>query len=139
MSETEPFCDFVRETVDDLEGRGHRVEVAGVFYHVGENDMSFFPYRREAARRIGELVTASRDALGLPKLRWYVSQQPPTDHESVNDVDVTAAIAEVAREDKHFIHIPLTDLPEQRERLVLDTRGVVRLGELLAKEYLRKR
>ena len=35
------FIEFVRESIAELAAKGHDVELAGVFYHVGENDMSF--------------------------------------------------------------------------------------------------
>jgi len=72
----------------------------------------------------------------MPALRWYVSQQPPTDHERVNAVDVMAEVAKVAAEDKNMIHIKVLDLPEQEKQLVIDTAGILHLGELTAKSYL---
>jgi len=126
------FLAFVREAIGDLEARGQRVRVGGVVYHVGENDMSFHPYRAQAAERLGALIRGSRADLGLPELRWYLSQQPPTDHERVNGVDVVAAIAALAAEDPLCEHVRLADLPPQEERLVIGTAGVVWLGERLA-------
>lgn len=130
------FIEFVRESMRELTDKGHDVELAGVFYHVGENDMSFYPYRKEAARRIGELVTRSRQDLGLPGLRWFVSQQPPTDHERVNEIDVTAAIEKVAAADPAFIHTKAFDLPGREKKLVISTAGIVALGEVMARSYL---
>jgi hypothetical protein len=133
------FCAFVRETVTELTERGHVVQVAGVFYHVGENDMSFNPYRKQAPMRISSLVERSREDLGLPTLRWFVSQQPPTDDKNVNAIDVTAELEKVAEGDDNFIHIKAFDLPRQDRKLVLDTAGVVELGELIANAYLKQR
>lgn len=130
------FLAFVRAAIADLEARGHQVEVAGIFYHVGENDMSFGPFRQAAAERIRSFVRHSREDLGLPHLRWYVSQQPPTDDESVNAIEVIAELEKLAAEDAHMIHLEVFDLPEQEKKLVLDTRAVVELGERLAKAYL---
>ena len=73
------FIAFVREAISDLEARGHDVELAGVFYHLGENDMSWTPFRKGAAERLHSFVTKSREDLGRPNLRWFVSQQEPTD------------------------------------------------------------
>lgn len=130
------FVRFVKEAVQDLEKRGNPVELAGIVYHVGENDMSFHPYRRAAAERIGKLVAATRKSLGRPDLPWFLSQQPPTDHESVNGVDVMGDIAKLAASDPHLHHWPMTDLPPQEEALVLTTRGIVTLGERMAERYL---
>ncbi len=130
------FIAFVQAAIADLTEKGHTVELAGIFYHAGENDMSFGPYRREAPKRIESFVRQSRVDLGLPELRWFVSQQPPTDDERVNEIDVTAELKRVAAEDEHFILVPAFDLPEQEKKLVLDTRAVVQLGELIARAYL---
>ncbi len=129
------FIAFVRESMKELAEHGHEVELAGVFYHLGENDMSFPPYRQQAAARVAALVTQSRKELGLPTLRWFVSQQPPTDDASVNGIDVTGDLVKLAAADPNLIHLKLFDLPGQ-EKLVLTTVGVVALGEALAERYL---
>lgn len=129
---------FIKDAVRELQDRGHTVDLAGIFYHVGENDMSMPPYRKQAAMWLQSTVTQSRQDLGLPKLKWYVSQQPPTDHESVNAIDVTSEIAAVAAADPNLFHIKAFDLPPQPKQLVIDTAGVVRLGELMAERFLRE-
>lgn len=130
------WINFVQQSIRELRERGNDVELAGVFYHVGENDMSWSPFRKEAARRIAALIQQSRDDLKLPRLRWYVSQQPPTDHERVNDIDVTATLAAIAGADSNTFHFKAFDLPPQEKQLVLDTPGVVWLGRQLAQRYL---
>jgi hypothetical protein len=81
-------------------------------------------------------VNQSREDLDLPELPWFVSQQPPTDDKQVNQIDVTAKIAEVAAADPYLIHIKAFSLPPQEKKLVLDTKGVIALGEELAKSWL---
>ena len=125
--------------IDELREKGHEVELAGVFYHVGENDMSFGPYRKNAAQRLGATIRQSRQDLKLPNLIWYVSQQPPTDDKRVNAIDVTADMERLANEDDHLIHIKAFSLPPQEKKLVLNTAGILRLGELIAKSYLDRR
>lgn len=133
------FLAFVREALQELTDRGHTVELAGIFYHLGENDMSFGPFRQQAVARLASFVRQSRQDLGLPELDWYVSQQPPTDDESVNAIDVTANLVQLAAADPHLIHIQAFDLPGQELKLVLSTAGVVALGEVLADSYLKRR
>lgn len=133
------FLDFVREAVAELEGKGHDVDLAGIFYHVGENDMSFGPYRREAPERISSIIRQSRADLAMGELPWFVSQQPPTDDERVNEIDVTAALEEVLATDEHSTHVKVFDLPPQEKKLVLDTAAVVMLGRELARAYLQGR
>jgi hypothetical protein len=130
------FIEFVEASVKELRSKGYRVELEGIFYHVGENDMSFGPFRRGAAARIGELIEASRADLKDKKLAWFVSQQPPTDHEDVNGIDVTSAVAAMAEADRYTTHLLVEDLPPQEKQLVISTEGIVALGAQLAAAYL---
>ncbi len=133
------FIAFVRESVKQLSEKGHDVELAGIFYHLGENDMSFGPYRRDAPVRLQSIITQSRQDLERPSLRWYVSQQPPTDDERVNQIDVTAELEKVVAADSNLVHIKAFDLPEQEKKLVISTEGIVQLGEVIARHYLQKK
>lgn len=133
------FIAFIRQSIAELEAQGHPVELAGIFYHVGENDMAFGPYRTAAAEWLRTTVVQSRQDLGLPTLKWYVSQQPHTDEEGRSPVDLTRGLAAIAATDPGFIHLDALDLPPQREKLVISTAGIVRLGELLAHSYLERR
>lgn len=130
------FIQFIQESVQELEDRGQKVELAGVLYHIGENDMSWGPFRNGAAERLQTLVNASRESLSLPELKWFVSQQPPTDDKGVNEIDVTSKIEAVAAADPKLIHIKAFDLPAQEKKLVLDTPGVIALGKKLAERWL---
>lgn len=129
------FLAFVRAAVNDLRERGHPVELAGVFYHLGENDMCFGPYRREAAARLASIVAQSRVDLGLPELPWFVTQQRPPDDDGLGRLDVTADLAKLAAADPRLRVIQAFDLPG-RQKLVFTTAGIVGLGELLADRYL---
>ena len=133
------FVSFLRESMQQLVDQGQRVELAGIFYHAGENDMSFSPHRRNAAKWLQETIAQVRQDLQLPGLKWFVSQQPPTDEESVNQIDVVAALEKAAAADPHLIHIKAFDLPAQKQKLVITAEGIVELGELLARHYLKQR
>ncbi len=130
------FIGFIKEAVRELQAKGHEVELAGVFYHLGENDMSFHPYRKLAAERLRTIIEQSRKDLERPALKWYVSQQQPTDEKSVNNIDVVANVAAVAAVDPALIHLKAFNLPPQEKKLVISTTGIVELGEFLAKSYL---
>ncbi len=130
------FIAFIQDSVKELQAKGHTVELAGIFYHVGENDMAFGGYRNEAAKWLQSTVAKSREDLALPGLKWFVSQQPPTDEKGLNRIDVTANLAAIAAADSTFIHLKAFNLPSQEEKLVITTAGVVQLGEVLAKGYL---
>jgi hypothetical protein len=130
------FIAFIQKSIHDLQAKGHRVELAGIFYHVGENDMSFGPYRKNVSKWLRSIVMKSREDLAIPSLKWYVSQQPPTDDKDLNRIDVTADIASLAATDANFIHVKAFNLPPQPEKLVITTAGIVQLGELLAQSYV---
>lgn len=125
------FVRFVQESIRELKAKGHAVRLAGIVYHLGENDMSFYPYRKEAAGRLQTIIGQSRKDFGQPELKWFVSQQPPTDEKGVNRIDVVADMEKVAAADPNLIHIKAFDLPPQKKRLVLDTAGVIALGRLV--------
>lgn len=130
------FVAFVQQSIKDLQAKGHTVELAGIFYHVSENDMSFGPYRQNAAKWLQSTISKSRLDLGLPGLKWFVSQQSPTDEKGLNRIDVTANMAALASADTLIIHLKAFALPAQPEQLVITSAGIVQLGELLARGYL---
>ncbi|MCH2119235.1 MAG: sialate O-acetylesterase, partial [Pirellulales bacterium] len=82
------------------------------------------------------LVSQSRQDLEMPGLKWFVSQQPPTDDNRVNNIDVTAELEKVVAADDHLIHVKAFDLPEQEKKLVITTEGIVELGEVIARGYV---
>ena len=133
------FVGFIREAIMELEARGNKVELGGIFYHLGENDMSFHPYRRQAAERLKTIIAKSREDLGQPDLKWYVSQQPPTDDKRVNNVDVVADVSALAAADSNIIHVKVFELPPQEKKIVITTEGIVRIGEQIAEAYLSRR
>ena len=126
------FLDFIRTSILELTEQGQEVELAGIIYHVGENDMSWGPFRAGAAERVKMIIEQSRKDLGMPNLAWYVSQQAPTDDKDVNDIDVTAALQKELSNDPHTKLIQVFDLPPQEKKLVLDTNGIVVLGQKMA-------
>jgi len=130
---------FLRSSMQELSDKGQSVELAGVFYHLGENDMAFGPHRRSAVERLASLIAQSRTDLGLPELKWFVSQQAPANDESVNGIDVTAQLAALAAADPHTTHIKAFELRDELDKLVLRTPGIVALGELLAEGYSKRR
>ena len=125
------FIRFVEETVSDLKTKGHQVRLAGIFYHLSENDMSFYPYRKMAAERIQAIIANSRTDLGMPDLKWYISQQLPTDEKGVNRIEVVADFEKIAKIDPNLIHLKAFNLPPQKKKLVLNAAGVIQLGRLM--------
>ena len=133
------FIAFVRESIRELETRGHPVELAGIFYHAGENDLAYGPYRKNAARWLQSAVAQSRQDLAIPALKWFVSEQPCTDEKGLGRTDFTTDLATIAAADPAFIHVKAFNLPPQEEKLVITTAGIVKLGELMAQSYAEHR
>ncbi len=131
------FIAFIKDSVKGLQSKGHQVELAGIFYHVGENEMSMPPYREQAPDWLKATIAQSRTDLNRAKLTWFVSQQAPTDDERVNGIEVTSKFAAMAEADPDLVHLKAFDLPKQEKKLVLDSAGVIRLGEILAEGYLK--
>jgi hypothetical protein len=127
------FIAFIKDSIRELEAKGHPVELAGIVYHVGENDLAFGPYRKEAANWLQATVVQSRLDLAMPSLQWHVSQQTPPEHKTL---DITAKLAAIAAADPTFIHIKAFDLPPQQEKLVITTAGIIKLGELMAQSIM---
>ena len=126
------FVAFVKASMDAVRESGGKPRLAGVVYHCGENDMSWHPFRQGAPERVAAMIAGLREGLGMPELDVFVSQQPPTDHESVNKVDVVAAMAAMAAADPNTHHRLMDGFPPQDRQLVLDTEAVVWLGQAMA-------
>jgi len=129
------FIAFIQESVRELEAKGHRVELAGIFYHAGENDMAFGGYRSHAAEWLKSTIAQSRLDLTQPALKWFVSQQTPPVGEGLERIDITAKLAALAAADSAFFHLKAFNLPPQEEKLVITTAGIVELGKLQAESY----
>ena len=127
---------FMRQSIKELEEEGYEVQLQGIFYHVGENEMSMHPYRKSAAKWLRATIEQTRLDLQLPDLLWFVSQQPPTDHKNVNGIDVVSDIRKLAESDPAMHHVYIEDFPTQPKRLVLDTPGILHVGKRLAASYL---
>ncbi len=126
------FIAFIQESIEELQSKGHQVELAGIVYHAGENDMAYGPYRKNAATWLQATVAQSRQDLAIPSLKWFVSYQRSSDAKSGDSMEFTANLAAIADRDPAFVYRSVVDLPPQSEKLVITTEGIVRLGDKLA-------
>ena len=133
------FLSFVKKNISDLEALGHTVELAGIFYHLGENDMSLSSFKENAVSRMKELVDSSRQDMGISNLKWFVSHQPPAVFEGAADVDIAGQLSEWSQQSKSNWHVPATGLLPDKELVLMDSNGVIKLGLLLADAYLKQR
>ena len=130
---------FIQEQIKTLEDQGHPVELEGIFYHLGENDMSFGPYKDHAAEWVQEIVEQSRIDLKDENLRWFISQQAPTDFEGASKTDITLQLRDWAEANENNNHLEARDLLNKGEPILMDSDGVIKLGLLLSNAYLQQR
>ena len=128
------FRDFVRDARADLENRGHPCEIAGVFWHLGENDTYFGPYAQNLGAWLQELSEATRRDWETPMLRWFVSEQHPQSP-WVQVAKVNAALGQLAEKDPRMVVVPTADLPHGRRHF--GTEGTLLLGDRYAEQYLK--
>jgi hypothetical protein len=133
------FLSFVKKNISELEALGHTVELAGIFYHLGENDMSLSSFKENAVSRMKELVDSSRQDLGMDHLKWFVSQQPPAVFEGAAEVDIAGQLSEWSQQSKSNWYVPAPGLLADKEHILMNSNGVINLGLLLADAYLKQR
>jgi len=130
------FIAFVKAQVKALEDKGHTVEIEGIFYHVGENDMCYAGHKINAAGWVRLFVEQSRKDLKQKDLKCFISQQPPAEFKGVNQTDVMGRLEEWSKTDKNTIYVKAPGLLKDGEHILMDTEGVVKLGLLLSSTYL---
>ena len=131
------FITFIKEQIASLEEKGHKVELQGIFYHLGENDMSFGEYKSQASSRISRLVSQSRLDLGAPTLSWFVSQQPPTQFNTAPQGNVSEQLEDWASSNISNFHLRAKDMITKDEKILMNSEGIVKLGLLLSNAYIK--
>lgn len=130
------FIAFIRESMQDLERQGGTCSLDGVFWHTGENDTYFGPYRQKYAGWMKDLIAHAREDLKQPTLRWFISEQHP---KSIwhNQEAMNASLNTMARSESGVFMIPTASLPHGR--LHFGAQGTLQLGEEMAESYLKTR
>ncbi len=129
------FIAFIKDSITELEKKGHRVELAGIVYNMGENDMAMHQYKKENPKWIKSIIDQSRTDLKMPALQWFVFQTPPVNSDRVKGIDIQSMMTEMAKADDNTTYTMADNLPEQKKVLVIDTPGIVKLGEIMAEVY----
>ena len=130
------FVNFVKTSIQELEKRGHEVDLAGIWYHLGENDMSYHPYRKQAPERLVTIIRQTRLDLMRPHLKWYVSQQSPTQNEELSRIDVLSQVEEALQSDPDTVHVKWSGFPDTEKELVISTAGILEMGKRLAEQVM---
>ncbi|MST95338.1 MAG: hypothetical protein EXS33_08765 [Pedosphaera sp.] len=128
------FIAFLRESVEDLTRQGYECTLEGVFWHAGENDTYFGPYRQKYAAWMKDLITQVRLDLKQPALPWFISEQHPRaiwkNIEAMN-----TSLNTMAQSEQRVFIVKTGQLPHGR--LHFGTQGTLLLGEELAQAYLK--
>lgn len=125
---------FIRDAREDLYRRGFDCHLEGIFWHIGENDTYFGPHARNQGAWLKQLITQVRLDLKQPDLPWFISEQ----HKAApwgNLDQVNAALNELAQSVPHITIIQTSHLPHGRHHF--ETQGTLRLGDGMAKAYLK--
>lgn len=129
------FSAFVRQALDDLARRGHECVLEGVFWHTGENDTYFSPYRRNYAVWMQRCISQIRRDFMSPDLPWFISEQHPSAIWK-NSAEINSALRTMSHAETGVFMITTSQLPHDRTHF--GTKGTLLLGDEFAKAYLRQ-
>ena len=101
--------------------------------------MSLSSFKENAVSRMKELVDSSRQDLGMNDLKWFVSHQPPAAFDGAAKVDIVSQLSEWSQQSKSNWHVPAPGLLADKEHILMNSNGVIKLGLLLADAYLKQR
>ena len=128
------FIKGIKKAQADLQAAGYECELAGVFWHCGENDRALHQQAKMYAANLQKLIDGTRKDLSAAKLKWYITEQPVIPPEWAGKrafLPVDKDLQALARADENISFIKTTHLPH---RVVLfGTEGILALGEEMAK------
>jgi len=130
----EDFLAGVKQAQVSLEKAGYEVELAGVVWHCGENDLALHQQAKMYAGNLKKLIDGLRKDLGEPSLKWIVTEQPviPPDWAGNHEfLPVDKDLEALAAADENVSFVRTSHLPHRV--VVFGTEGVLRLGEEMAK------
>lgn len=129
------FAAFIRAAMDDLTGKGHECTLEGIFWHPGENDTYFTPYRLNYAAWMRRWIAQVRLDLKAPTLPWFISQQHPAAIWGPM-AEINGSLQAMAQTEAGVVMVPTSHLPHARTQFA--THGTLLLGEEFAKAYLKQ-
>ena len=128
------FIRGIRKARSDLEAAGYECELAGVFWHCGENDRALHQQAKMYAANLKKLIDGTRKDLSAPKLKWFVTEQPvigPDWGGKRKFLPIDKDLEALARDDENTRFIRTSHLPHRV--VVFGTEGILALGEEMAK------
>jgi hypothetical protein len=128
------FIKGIKKAQADLNAAGYECELAGVFWHCGENDRALHQQAKMYAANLKKLIEGTRKDLSTKNLKWYITEQPVIPPEWAGKrtfLPVTEDLEALAQADANISFIKTAHLPH---RVVLfGTEGILTLGEEMAK------
>ncbi len=132
------WIEGIQTARNELLEAGYNCEIQAVFWHCGENDRALDWMADKYAARFQTFMEATRKDLGRPELPFLLTEQPLLPASISGDkklYDLNADLEALAAKDPNLHFIKTTDLPHQA--VLFGTKGVVALGERMAKSWLR--
>ena len=128
------FIEGIKTARRDLKAAGYDSELAGVFWHCGENDRALHQQAKTYAANLKKLIDGTRTDLRMPTLKWYITEQPVIGSELAGQrafLPVDKDLEALAQSDGNIRFIKTSHLPHRS--VVFGTEGILALGEEMAK------
>jgi len=128
------FIAGIRKARKDLETAGYDGQLAGVFWHCGENDRALHQPAKAYAANLKKLIEGTRKDLSAPKLKWFITEQPVIPPEWAGKqtfLPINKDLEALALDDENVQFIKTSHLPHRV--VVFGTEGILALGEEMAK------
>ena len=132
------WIEGIKTARDRLVKQGYQCDIQAVFWHCSENDRALDWMANKYAKRFETFMNATRRDLDLPKLPWFLNEQPMIPASISGDkklYDLNADLQLLAAQDAHLHFIKTTDLPHRP--VVFGTKGIIALGERMANEWIK--
>jgi len=128
------FIAGIKKAQDDLKTAGYDSELAGVFWHCGENDRALHQPAKVYAENLKKLIDGTRKDLSAPNLKWFITEQPVIPPEWAGNqtfLPINEDLEALALDDENIRFIKTSHLPHRV--VVFGTEGILALGEEMAK------
>jgi len=132
------FVSGIRKAQAALKSAGYDCQLAGLFWHCGENDRALHHQSRMYAGNFKKMVDGLRKDLNAPKLKVFITEQPVITAPWASRqkfVDVSKNLQALAAADENMTFIKTAHLPHRP--VLFGTEGILALGAEMAKALAR--